>query len=152
MKNRFGMIALLCLLVGFPLFSQTAPQNAAPPEQDPALLIGTTLSDLVTRFGVPNSVYPVRGMAYWQDDVVFVYDSGEFFIYGNRVWQLKLQTVYGIKAGDPKNAVNLAMGEGKSFDDYTLFQLPSKVWPLTLRVNWDASGRASGIFIYRSDF
>jgi len=146
MKIRSSLIVLvLFALIANGLFAQTAGA-------DPASFIGSTLADLIGRFGAPKSVYPVRGMASWQDDVVFVYDQIEFFIYGNRVWQLKLQSAYGIKTGDPKRAVSLVLGEGKIFEDYTLFQLPSKVWPIMLRVNWDASGRASGIFVYRSDF
>jgi hypothetical protein len=139
---------LLCLSAG--LFAQAAVEEN--PDSDPASLIGYTLADIIGRYGAPKSAYPVRGMASWQDDVVFVYDQGEFFIYGNRVWQLKIPAAYGIKTGDPKNAVTLVLGEGKNFEGYTLFQLPSKVWPIILRVNWDASNRASGIFIYRSDF
>jgi hypothetical protein len=101
---------------------------------------------------VPKQVYAVRGIAPWQDDVVFVYDAGEFYIFGSRVWQLKFRSAYNIKDGDAKAAVTRIMGEGRDFEGYTLFQLPSKIWPIMLRVNWDASGRAAGIYIYRSDF
>ncbi|MDR1929248.1 MAG: hypothetical protein LBQ44_01340 [Treponema sp.] len=147
-KGLFFLIVLWFFTAGWPgRLSAQAPAN-----QDPALLIGLTLTELVGRFGTPKAVYPVRGMAAWQDDVVFTYDSGEFYIYGNRVWQLKLPSAYGVKTGDPRGAVVRIQGEGKDFEGYTLFQLPSKVWPLILRVNWDASNRVSGIFIYRSDF
>jgi hypothetical protein len=129
-----------------------APAEAEKNIQEPAALIGITLSDLFAGRGAPKSVYPVRGLAVWQDDVVFVYDDGEFFVYGNRVWQLKLRSAYGIKEGDPKPRAVLALGQGRDFEGYSLFQLPSKVWPITLRVNWDTSGQAKAIYIYRSDF
>jgi hypothetical protein len=145
----------LCLLLLLSLAGLGHAQDAASQAQaaqDPALIIGFTLNDLVGRYGIPRQVYAVRGVAAWQDDVVFVYDSGEFYIFGNRVWQLKLRSAYNIKDGDSKAAVGRVMGEGRDFEGYTLFQLPNKVWPIMLRVNWDASGRAAGIYIYRSDF
>jgi hypothetical protein len=145
--KSFLLIFLFCL--GSYGFAQSDAQSVA---QDPALLIGSTLSDLVGRYGIPKQVYAVRGVASWQDDVVFVYDNGEYFIFGNRVWQLKLRSAYNIKDGDSRAAINRTMGEGRDFEGYTLYQLPSKVWPIMLRVNWDAAGRAAGIYIYRSDF
>jgi hypothetical protein len=144
----FGTKLFLPLLIclGSVSFAQT---DAG---QDPAALIGITLTELIDRFGVPKQVYAVRGVAAWQDDVVFVYDPGEFYVFGSRVWQLKLRAAYNIKDGDNKAAVNRIMGEGRNFEGYTLFQLPGKAWPVMLRVNWDTSGRAAGIYIYRSDF
>jgi hypothetical protein len=147
--KNFLPIFLFCL--GSYLFAQSTASSQSV-AQDPALLIGSTLQDLLGRYGVPKQVYAVRGVAAWQDDVVFVYDSGEFYIFGNRVWQLKLRSAYNVKDGDSKAAVNRTMGEGRNFETYTLYQLPSKVWPIILRVNWDAAGRAAGIYIYRSDF
>jgi hypothetical protein len=116
------------------------------------LLIGTTLSELISRFGIPKQVYAVRGIAAWQDDVVLVYDRADFFVFGNRVWQLKVPSAYSIKDGDTRSAVTRLLGEGRNFEGYTLYQLPAKAWPLMLRVNWNASGRVSGIYIYRNDF
>ncbi|MDR2701921.1 MAG: hypothetical protein LBB72_05790 [Spirochaetaceae bacterium] len=120
--------------------------------EDPAQLVGLTLSELISHYGVPKQVYAVRGVAPWQDDVVFVYDSGDFFIFGNRVWQLKLRSAYNIKEGDTKAAVTRVLGESRNFEGYTLYQLPVKSWPMMLRVNWDASGKVAEIYIYRSDF
>jgi hypothetical protein len=145
------------------IFAQKNPAITAQPPQntpaegekaidDPAALIGATLNGLFTGLGAPKSVYPVRGLAVWQDDVVFVYDDGEFFIYGNRVWQIKVRSAYGIKEGDPKAQAVLALGQGRDFEGHCLYPLPSKVWPITLRINWDASERIQAIYIYRSDF
>ena len=137
-------LAGLLFFILFPVFAQS--------DSDPSALIGTTLSDLIKTYGVPKNVYAVRGVAAWQDDVVFVYDTIEFFIFGNRVWQLKVRSAYNIKTGDTKAAVNNVMGEGRTYEGYTLYQLPGKAWPIMLRINWDPSGRAEGIYIYRSDF
>jgi len=139
---------LLCFLLFSSLIIYAQSNNAS----DPSLLIGTTLSDLFKNYGVPKNVYAVRGVAAWQDDVVFVYDNIEFFIFGSRVWQLKVRSAYNIKDGDTKAAVSKVLGEGRSFEGYTLYQLPNKTWPIMLRVNWDTSGRAAGLYIYRSDF
>ena len=144
-----GLRKFLFFLYFFPsilVFSQS--DNAS----DPSALIGTTLSDLIKNYGVPKNVYAVRGVSAWQDDVVFVYDNIEFFIFGNRVWQLKVRSAYNVKDGDSRNAVNRVMGEGRNFEGYTLYQLPGKAWPIMMRINWDASGRAAGLYIYRSDF
>jgi hypothetical protein len=145
--KKLFLLVLVCL-GGFG-FAQTADLQLG---QDPAALIGATLTDLIGRFGVPKQVYAVRGVAAWQDDVVFVYDGGEFYIFGNRVWQLMLRSAYNVKDGDNRAAVSRVMGEGRNFEGYTLFQLPGKAWPVMLRVNWDASGKVAGIYIYRSDF
>jgi hypothetical protein len=145
MKKLF-LLLFVCL--GGLSFAQTEVQLG----QDPAMLIGNTLTDLIGRFGVPKQVYAVRGVAPWQDDVVFVYDAGEFYIFGNRVWQLMLRSAYNIKDGDNRATVSRVMGEGRNFEGYTLFQLPGRAWPVMLRINWDASGRVAGIYIYRSDF
>jgi len=147
MKKMLLRALLTCffLFSGMLVFAQTEAQ-------DPARFIGVTISELYNQYGAPKQVYAVRGVDAWQDDVVFVYDSGEFFIVGSRVWQLKLPSAYAIKDGDTRTAVTRTLGEGRSFEGYTLYQMPGKAWPIMLRVNWDASGRASGIYIYRSDF
>jgi hypothetical protein len=143
-KIIVGLAAVFFLGLSVPAYAQA--------DSDPSSLVGMTLSDLIKTFGIPKNVYAVRGVAAWQDDVVFMYDRMEFFIYGNRVWQLKVHSAYNIKDGDTKTAITRLMGEGRNFEGYTLYQLPGKAWPIMLRINWDSSGRASGIYIYRSDF
>jgi hypothetical protein len=119
---------------------------------DPASLIGLTLETLVSRFGTPESVYPVRGLEPWQDDVVFVYNDWDLYIYKDRVWQLGLKAAYGVSLGDTRAAALLTLGEGvRAFEGYLLFSLTGRSWPLTVRVNLDASGLVSAIFVYRSD-
>jgi len=148
-KNRyFFPYCLLCIGLLCPLVSVYAQTES----EDPAQIVGLTLTELINRFGVPKQVYAVRGTAAWQDDVVFVYDAGEFFIYGNRVWQLKLKSAYNVKQGDTKTTVTRTLGESRDYEGYTLYQLPAKAWPMMLRINWDTSGKAAEIYIYRSDF
>jgi hypothetical protein len=111
------------------------------------------LPALLAGFGAPRSVYAVRGIEEWQDDVVFVYDHGDFYIYKDRVWQAGLKSAYGIGAGDSREAALLALGEKtEDREHYLLCPLPGGSWPLTLRCNLDDQGKVSVIFIYRSDF
>ncbi|MDR2534813.1 MAG: hypothetical protein LBD29_02115 [Treponema sp.] len=127
--------------------------DAADTVSDISSLIGLTLEELFSRFGYPQSVYAVRGIEVWQDDVVFIYAGQDFYIYKNRVWQIEVKAAYGIKIGDPLRSVSRILGEGLTyFNDYLLFPLPSRAWPLMLRVNFDQSQAVSAIFIYRSDF
>jgi hypothetical protein len=149
------MAALLLLGVSLhPILSQGHfGENGAPIETDPASWIGMDLPALLDRFGVPNSVYVVRGAEEWQDDVVFVYDHGDFYVFKDRVWQLGLKSAYKISAGDSREAALLALGE-KTEDrgNYLFCPLPGGSWPLVLCCNLDGEGKVSTIFIYRSDF
>lgn len=121
-------------------------------EDDPASFIGLTLTELMERAGIPQAVYPVRGREEWQDDVVFVYSDGNFYIIKDRVWQLELKSVYRINVGDPRAAVLLALGEqAEDRGNCIIYPLPVQQWPLALRCNLDAAGKVSALFIYRSD-
>ncbi|GHV63376.1 hypothetical protein AGMMS49587_13220 [Spirochaetia bacterium] len=124
--------------------------------EDPAALIGLTLEALINRFGTPQSVYAVRGFEQWQDDVVFVYPQGDFYVFRDRVWQLALQSAYGIRVGDPRAAVELVLGDkAEGFGDHFLLSLPGRGWPLMFRVNLGAgtaADRVSALFVYRPDF
>ena len=135
-----------------PLVSQEEPGGGGA-ETDPALWIGMDLPALLARFGAPRSVYAVRGREEWQDDVVFVYDHGDFYIYKDRVWQAGVKSARGIEAGDSREAALLALGEQtEDRERYLLRSLPGGSWPLALRCNLDEQGKVSIIFIYRSDF
>jgi hypothetical protein len=97
-------------------------------------------------------VFLARGSEAWQDDVVFVYDEGDFYIHRDRVWQVGLKFVSGIKIGDVKTVVMLALGEGvQDRGDHLVYPLHDLAWPLSLRVNFSAD-RISAIFVYRSDY
>ena len=115
--------------------------------------IGLKLEDLFQRYGTPKQVHAARGGEYWQDDVVFVYNDWDFYIYNDRVWQIGLKSGFGMKIGDAKAAALLALGDkAQDEGDYLLYPITGGVWPLSLRINFNAAGRISGIFVYRTDF
>lgn len=114
--------------------------------------IGLRLEDLFLRFGAPRMVHAARGNEAWQDDVVFVYNEWDFYIYRDRVWQIGLKSGYGMKIGDSKAAALAALsGKARDEGDYLLYPLTGGAWPMSLRVNFTA-GRISGMFVYRTDF
>jgi hypothetical protein len=149
---RFPPLFLAFLLaIVIPLWPQAGSSQVGRSD-DPALLVGLTLNDLIQRFGIPNSVHAVRGLEEWQDDVVFVYDEGDFYILNDRVWHIGLKSAYLIRTGDPRSAVSLSFGQAlRGGTDYAIFSLQGYNWPLALRFNFDSAGRVSAIFIYRSD-
>jgi hypothetical protein len=148
----FRAFAAAFLLLGA-LARSPAAQEESGAASDPALWIGMDLPALLARFGAPRSVYAVRGREEWQDDVVFVYDHGDFYVFKDRVWQAALQSAYGIEAGDSREAALLALGENTEDRGYYLLRpLPGESWPLALRCNLDEAGKVSMIFVYRSDF
>jgi len=133
-----------------PLWSQAETEQSR--SDDPAQYIGLTLTDLFQRFGVPGSVYASRGLEEWQDDVVFVYDQGDFYIYKDRVWQLELKDVMGIKAGDSRSVVSLVLGsKAESFGNSIFYSLDAGAWPMMLRCDFDKDDNVQVIFIYRTD-
>jgi hypothetical protein len=148
----------LPLIFGTPVLRAQSPAGVELPpaallQTDPASLIGLSLEDLLSRFGVPQAVYAVRGNEEWQDDVVFVYHGADFYVYKDRVWQIKLAAAYGISSGDPRPAAALTLGEAaEDFADHIICSLPSRGWPLALRVNLDGSGFVSAVYVYRPDF
>lgn len=148
-------IPLLFLLV-LPIQAQAI--SPAIIDDEKLSFIGMTLTELIEQFGVPKTVAVARGNEDWQDDVVFQYDEGDFFIHKDRVWQVKLTAACGISARDRKAAVMLILGDtAEDNGDHVLLSIPGKNWPVTLRVNFTNSERAntaavSSIFIYRPDF
>jgi len=115
--------------------------------------IGLKLAELIERLGPPRAVSAARGNELWQDDVVFQYNEGDFFIYKDRVWQVKFLSAYGISLGDPRQAALLVLGEAaEDRGDHLVLPLQGKDWPLVIRVNLNGAGRVAAIFIYRPDF
>ena len=147
---KFPFLPALWILIAVPLLPQT--QNERLSEEDPASLIGLSLTGLITRFGAPESVYPVRGLEEWQDDVVFIYGDVVLFILKDRVWQLGLKSIGQVRTGDSRSAVSAAFGEALySGEDFAIYPFKGQNWPLALRFNFDSDGRVSSIFVYRSD-
>ena len=143
---------ILFLFALFAACSPLWPEDSFTPG-DPFSLLGARLGELVSRLGPPEAAYAVRGNEEWQDDVVFVYSEGDFYIAKDRVWQIALKSVYGFRLGDPKPAALLVLGEeARDLGDHALVPIPGGGWQRMLRVNFNDAGRVSAIFAYRSDF
>jgi hypothetical protein len=141
------LLLLLLLLFVFPLWAQ---EQAA---DERLSFIGMRLAELIERFGPPGMVLAARGYEIWQDDVVFQYAEGDFYIYRDRVWQVKLASVCGVSNGDRKAVVLLVLGNAaEDRGDYMIWPVAGKDWPLTLRVNFNNTGHVSAIYLYRPDF
>ncbi|MDR1239362.1 MAG: hypothetical protein LBK27_04545 [Treponema sp.] len=158
LRPALFLLSALCTLPGAPALRAQSPADAevslpAVLGADPGSLIGLSLENLLSRFGVPQAVYAARGNEAWQDDVVFVYGEADFYVFKDRVWQIRLKAAYGVKTGDPRPAVSLTLGEAaEEFADHIVLSLPSRGWPLALRINLDASGFVSAVYVYRPDF
>ncbi|MDR2363034.1 MAG: hypothetical protein LBD65_01275 [Spirochaetaceae bacterium] len=151
MPNLRYFIKVLPVLLFF--FGAMGPGWAQSGEEDPSALIGLTLEEVLSRFGPPRLVYPVRGLEEWQDDVVFEYENRDLYIHRDRVWQVGLTSAYGITRGDPRSLALLVLGErARNFDGYIAVSFPGGSWPLRIRVNIDSQDKVAGVFIYRSDF
>jgi hypothetical protein len=149
MRRRICAFLPLLLIVSFITWPQEQPVNSG----EPLSFVGMRLAELVERFGPPETVSTARGGEVWQDDVVFQYAEGDFFIFKDRVWQVKLASVYGVSLRDPKAVALLVLGkEVQDMGDHLLLPLPDRGWPLTLRVNLSGAGLVSAIYIYRPDF
>jgi hypothetical protein len=141
-----------------------AAQTGTGPS-DPENLVGATLEDLLSRAGPPQSVYPVRGLEPWQDDVVFVYPSLDVYLFKDRVWQVSPRSAYRVTTGDTRLQAEAALGTGfteipgPGEGEYALvYAFSRRPWPLALRVNIRKAAAEGGadtvtsLYIYRSDF
>jgi len=136
----------LLLIIVVPLW----PQEGG---DDPFSFVGMTLADLIWRFGPPQTVFTARGGELWQDDVVFRYAEGDFYIYRDRVWQVKLVSAAGISNGDSKPVVLLVFGDtAEDRGNHVLLPVSDRDWPLMVRVNFNDTGLVTAIYIYRPDF
>jgi hypothetical protein len=141
------------LILTFPLFSQNQPIYAGLDSDEQLSFVGMMMADLLNKFGPPRSVICERGNETWQDDVVFQYNGADFYIYRDRIWQVKLASTHGISNGDKKAAALLVMGNNaEEKEDHALLAINGKNWPLMLRVNFNNTGLVTAIFIYRPDF
>jgi len=144
-----GLFLPLLLFFTLPLWTQEQTGVGT----DPFSLVGMKVAELIGRFGAPAAVFAARGNEVWQDDVVFRYDSADFYIFKDRVWQVKLAAALGINSGDPKQAALLVLGaRAQDNGDHLLMPVTGKDWPLMFRVNVNSAGRVAAIFIYRPDF
>jgi hypothetical protein len=143
----------LFLLNVLPLLPQEKAFNTIYGAEEKLSFIGMTLEELIGRFGVPKTVIAARGNELWQDDVIFQYNDGDFYVYRDRVWQVKFVSALGISNKDGKAAVLRVLGNNADdMGDYALLQISGMNWPLILRVNFNNSGQVSAIYLYRPDF
>jgi len=130
-----------------PLHAQNQPNTT-----DAVSFVGLTVSELLQTFGVPLSVHASRGVEVWQDDVVFVYPEGDFYLHRDRVWQVGVKAIRGINSGDSRDKVLHTLGESaRLLSGSVFFQIDHAPWPLVLRYDFDTNSRVRGIFVYRSD-
>jgi hypothetical protein len=147
-RFRAAVFAAAVFFAGFlPVSAQSAQT-----EVDAAALVGLSIEELLRAFGVPRSVAPSRGVEAWQDDVVFVYDYGDFYIHRDRVWQVGVKRMRGISTGERRGVVQLVLGD-KAVDhgDSTFYPVNEKPFPMMIRFDSDKSGRLQAIFVYRTD-
>ena len=150
MKRIIVLFLSIIVIAVVPVWSQSV--SLLDQHEGQPALIGLKLDELIKRFGAPYSVYSARGDETWQDDVVFTYPEGDFYIHRDRVWQIGLKSAFGLKIGDPKSAALLALGvEAQDRGTYILCPLPSSAWPLSIRVNC-TMGRIAAIYVYRPDY
>jgi len=121
--------------------------------EDPLELIGLNIAEVFKLFGIPQAVYPVRGLKEWQDDVVFEYKDLDFYIFRNHVWQASIKKANGIAVGDPKKTIEI-VHNGKAKDNGSNFtiEIPNLPWKTAVRYDIDSKGKISAIFIYRMDY
>jgi hypothetical protein len=147
------LITLLLLFLSIPLFAQNQPLYAGLDADEQLSFVGMMMADLLERFGPPRSVISERGNEVWQDDVVFQYNGADFYIYRDRIWQVKLASTHGISNGDKKAAVLLTLGNSaEDKEDHALMAINGKSWALMMRVNFNNTGLVTAIYIYRPDF
>ncbi|MCL2186242.1 MAG: hypothetical protein FWB86_10375 [Treponema sp.] len=150
--KRFLFLPLFIFLI-FPLRAQERPLNIGLSIDEQHSFIGMIISEVFERYGPPRSVASARGIELWQDDVVFHYTGVDFYIYRDRVWQVKFTTTYGISNGEPKASVMLTLGnKAQDMGDHLLLPIAGNNWPLMLRVNLNDAGRVSAIYLFRPDY
>jgi len=148
----------LFFLFSFALGAQQAlirnqPVYAGFSNDEHIAFVGMTISELIGRFGPPGSVTTERGVEVWQDDVVFQYNGADFYIFRDRVWQVKIGSTHGISNGDRKAVVLLALGyRAADMGNYMLISITGKSWPMMIRIDFSNTEQVAAIYIYRSDF
>lgn len=140
------------------LLSLTAATAAAELPDDPSIVLGSTLSQVLKDFGAPVRVYAARGLEPWQDDVVFEYDSGfSLFLFGDRVWQVRLVSPYagacfGVFLGDAWDKAYSMLGRPyREEASAAEWRVPFDGFPVRLRV-LAMDGKVADLYLYRADF
>jgi hypothetical protein len=126
-------------------------------DDDPSAMLGLTIADAFSRLGAPSSVAAVRGGEAWQDDVAFIYAAGyTLFMYGDRLWQLRLAapyagSIYGLFLGDSADKACSLLGQPfESGPGFLEYRMPGKSFPVRLRLVL-GEGRVADAYLYRAD-
>ncbi|GMO28138.1 MAG: hypothetical protein Pg6A_15940 [Termitinemataceae bacterium] len=136
-----------------PLFAQEPQVETISSVTELSSLIGISIHELITRFGPPSTVYPVRGEAVWQDDVVFAYKDVDFYLVKDRVWQLRVQSANGIRTGDAKTAITMTHGANiTDKGNRIIVAVRGFAMPLEYHYYLDSHGRVQSIYLCRSDY
>jgi hypothetical protein len=161
MRRRRSPLSCLFLAALLALAAPLSLRADAPPailDDDPSALLGLALGDSLARFGPPSSVSAVRGDSAWQDDVAFVYPAGyTLFLYGDRVWQVRLAkpyagSIYGLFLGDAAEKALSILGQPyESGPGFLVYRMPYKSYPVRLRLALLEDG-ISDAYLYRADF
>jgi len=150
------MFIYILLFLAFSLHAQNQPIYTGLSNEEQLSFVGMMMADLIGNYGSPRSVIAERGNEVWQDDVVFQYNGADFYIYRDRIWQVKFASTHGVSNGDRKNNVLRVMGaSAEDLGDYALLPISGRDWPLMMRVNFSNSnnnGQVTAIYIYRPDF
>lgn len=146
---------VLCALVAAAGYGQSSAPAAGTPAApaDPAALLGLDLPTALAQFGPPRTVRAVRGPDPRQDDVVFAYGAFDLYWYRDRVWQVALQAAYGVRTGDLRIAVEGVLGAPHlELERALVYQLPSRGWPVRLRVGLSSAGMVESLYVFRADY
>jgi len=161
---NFPAIAIIIFLFSLlPLHSQS--RDNADLQLQVENLLGLAPAEVFAKLGAPESIYPLRGKAHWQDDVIFYYDSNIYlFFFDNRVWQIRCdhrskQTILGITPGMKKAKVRGLLGKPYHSEDIEdIYLNPAgitrieKGFPVRLRLIYDKDNNLFDIYLYRGDY
>ncbi|MCL2276484.1 MAG: hypothetical protein FWC21_01165 [Treponema sp.] len=156
------LFLFICLFFTQQATAQNRPVYADLSNDEQLSFVGMMMADLIERYGSPRTVIVERGNEIWQDDVVFQYNGADFYIYRDRIWQVKLASTHGVSNGDRKAVVLLTLGNRAiNMGNYILMPITGRDWPLMLRVNFDninssestdSNAQVTAIYIYRPDY
>jgi len=153
MKQASFLFFILLFFLTTLLRSQERHLNTGLGIDEQYAFIGMELEEMIERFGPPRAVFAARGNETWQDDVIFQYTGVDFYIFKDRVWQVKFVSTHGISNGDTKWTVLQTLGNtAQDMGDHVILEITEKNWPLMMRVNFSNTGQVNAIFLYRSNF
>jgi hypothetical protein len=116
------------------------------------------LPQAVESFGLPISMFALRGERDWQDDVVFFYPDYRYhYWYEDRVWQVRYDHRFAGDVGGARPGMSVAdltsvFGEPHYIgEDSLYYDLVDRGFPVRARFFFK-DGAVYDIYLYRSDF